>query len=131
MVAILTRAFNTWHEHTATHRCAWPLHGPITGSLLPHLANHAHHLLMQVCAEMGLSMPSNPRKSPDCSTSSLPDALVSEVVRYGAGELHVVGAFMGGVAAQEAIKVVARQFLPATGTIIYNAVHCTVTLLDL
>ena len=37
----------------------------------------------------------------------------------------MVAAFMGGVAAQEAIKLVTRQFVPVAGTLIYNAMACT------
>lgn len=46
-----------------------------------------------------------------------------EICRYGAAELHSVAAFIGGVAAQEVIKVVTRQFVPFNNTYIYNAVN--------
>ena len=41
--------------------------------------------------------------------------------RYGAAELHSVAAYMGGVAAQEVIKVITHQFIPINNTYIYNA----------
>jgi len=41
--------------------------------------------------------------------------------RYGASELHSVAAYMGGVAAQEVIKVITHQFIPINNTYIYNA----------
>lgn len=37
--------------------------------------------------------------------AALPDDYVTEVCRFGAGELHTVGAIIGGIASQEAIKV--------------------------
>lgn len=49
----------------------------------------------------------------------------------GAAELHVVAAVMGGMAAQEAIKLLTRQFVPFSGTLIYNAIASTTTVLDL
>ncbi|KIZ02954.1 hypothetical protein MNEG_5000 [Monoraphidium neglectum] len=49
----------------------------------------------------------------------------------GASELHVVAAVMGGMAAQEAIKLITRQFVPFGGTLIYNATTSTTSVLDL
>lgn len=40
-----------------------------------------------------------------CNGSVLPDDLISEMCRFGASELHVVAAFIGGIASQEVIKV--------------------------
>ncbi len=45
--------------------------------------------------------------------------------RFGAGELHNVAAVVGGMAAQEAIKLLTKQFVPQPGTIIYNGMHST------
>ena len=50
---------------------------------------------------------------------SLPDDLVHEVVRFGASELHAVCAVVGGMAAQEAIKLITSQFVPLTGGLLY------------
>jgi hypothetical protein len=41
--------------------------------------------------------------------------------RYGAAELHTISSFIGGAAAQEAIKIITRQFVPFNNTYIYNA----------
>ena len=53
------------------------------------------------------------------------DDLVAEVCRFGAGELHCVAAIMGGIAAQEAIKLLTRQFVPLSGLLLYNAMAST------
>jgi NEDD8-activating enzyme E1 regulatory subunit len=45
--------------------------------------------------------------------------------RFGASQLHCLGAIVGGVAAQEAIKLVTHQFVPLAGTLIYNAMSST------
>lgn len=44
----------------------------------------------------------------------------AEMVRYSGGELHNVAAFVGGVAGQEATKVLTRQFVPLGDTIVVN-----------
>lgn len=43
----------------------------------------------------------------------------------------MVAAVMGGMAAQEAIKLITRQFVPFGGTLIYNATTSTTSVLDL
>lgn len=45
-----------------------------------------------------------------------------EIVRYGAGELHSVSALIGGVAAQEAVKIITHQYVPMDNTYIYNGI---------
>jgi amyloid beta precursor protein binding protein 1 len=50
----------------------------------------------------------------------------AELVRAGGGEMHTVAAFMGGVASQEAIKLITGQFVPLDNTIVFNGVSgCT------
>ncbi len=56
--------------------------------------------------------------------------MLEEFVRYGGAELHAVGAVMGGIASQEAIKLVTSQFVPLQGTLVYNAVHGTTSVLE-
>ncbi|KAG2424108.1 hypothetical protein HXX76_014782 [Chlamydomonas incerta] len=80
----------------------------------------------------------NPRKSPDSSSGSgaaaaaaVSEDLIAEFCRFGAAELHVIAAFMGGVGAQEAIKLVTRQFVPLAGSLLYNAMAATTTVLEL
>lgn len=69
----------------------------------------------------------------DCGTTHavLPDDLVGEMVRFGASELHCVGAIMGGMAAQEAIKLITAQFVPLSGGLIYNGMTSTTTPISL
>ena len=49
--------------------------------------------------------------------------------RFGGGELHCVAAIVGGMAAQEAIKLITRQLVPVSGTLIYNAMASTTSVL--
>ncbi|KAL5726809.1 NEDD8-activating enzyme E1 regulatory subunit axr1 [Ranunculus cassubicifolius] len=57
--------------------------------------------------------------------------LVQEMCRYGGAELHAVAAFIGGVASQEAIKLITKQFVPMTGTFIYNGIDHKCQVLSL
>lgn len=61
--------------------------------------------------------------------AAVSDDLIEEIVRFGASELHVVAAIMGGIAAQETIKFITRQFVPVGGTLIYNAMASTSSVL--
>ncbi|XP_052010067.1 NEDD8-activating enzyme E1 regulatory subunit isoform X2 [Xyrauchen texanus] len=53
------------------------------------------------------------------------DDYIYEFCRYGAAEPHTIAAFMGGSAAQEAIKIITHQFVPFNNTFIYNAMSQT------
>lgn len=55
------------------------------------------------------------------SACTVSDDHITEFCRYGGREIHSVAAFIGGVAAQEAIKLVTHQFLPINNTLIYHA----------
>ncbi|KAM3320815.1 NEDD8-activating enzyme E1 regulatory subunit AXR1 isoform X1 [Capsicum chacoense] len=57
-----------------------------------------------------------------CNGSTLSEDLIKEMCRYGASELHAVAAFVGGVASQEVIKLITRQFIPMSGTFIFNGI---------
>ncbi|KAG7209174.1 hypothetical protein KM043_015312 [Ampulex compressa] len=50
------------------------------------------------------------------------DDYVHEFCRFGGSELHSVSAFLGGLAAQEAIKFITNQYKPVHNTFIYDAV---------
>ncbi|XP_041048459.1 NEDD8-activating enzyme E1 regulatory subunit isoform X1 [Carcharodon carcharias] len=56
---------------------------------------------------------------------SVKDDYIHEFCRYGASEPHAVASFLGGAAAQEAIKIITRQFVPFNNTFIYNAMMQT------
>ncbi|KAG0570361.1 hypothetical protein M758_6G151400 [Ceratodon purpureus] len=62
--------------------------------------------------------------------ASLPEDVVSEICRFGAGEIHCVASIVGGIASQECIKLLTRQFTPIQGTFIYNAMSATSLVLN-
>ncbi|XP_077220537.1 NEDD8-activating enzyme E1 regulatory subunit AXR1-like [Tasmannia lanceolata] len=57
-----------------------------------------------------------------CNGSALSEDLISEMCRFGGAELHTVAAFIGGIASQEAIKLITNQFVPMSGTFIFNGI---------
>ncbi|KAJ4851232.1 NEDD8-activating enzyme E1 regulatory subunit axr1 [Turnera subulata] len=57
-----------------------------------------------------------------CNGSILTEDLINEMCRFGASELHAVAAFIGGIASQEVIKLITEQFVPMSGTFIFNGI---------
>ncbi|KAG7483347.1 NEDD8-activating enzyme E1 regulatory subunit [Solea senegalensis] len=62
---------------------------------------------------------------------NIKDDYIHEFCRNGAAEPHTVAAFLGGSAAQEAIKIISHQFVPFCNTFIYNAMSQTSATLHL
>lgn len=51
--------------------------------------------------------------------------VVAEVCRAGASDLPQIAALLGGLVAQEAIKLITRQYIPLNGTCIFDGIHST------
>ncbi|KAH0547669.1 hypothetical protein FGG08_000158 [Glutinoglossum americanum] len=51
---------------------------------------------------------------------------VREIVRFGGGDLHNISALTGGMVAQEAIKVITRQYVPADNTVVFDGIRSKV-----
>lgn len=66
-----------------------------------------------------------------CNGATLSEDLISEMCRFGAAELHTVAALVGGIASQEVIKLLTRQFVPMSGTFIFNGIDHKSQLLSL
>ncbi|GAV66977.1 ThiF domain-containing protein [Cephalotus follicularis] len=66
-----------------------------------------------------------------CNGSTLTEDLINEMCRFGAAELHAVAAFIGGIASQEVIKLITKQFVPMSGTYIFNGIDHKSQLLTL
>lgn len=63
--------------------------------------------------------------------TAIPDDYVAEFCRFGAAELHCVAAVVGGIAAQEAIKLLTAQFVPLRGSLVYNAMAGTSAVFEI
>ena len=53
------------------------------------------------------------------------DDHIVEFCRYGGGEIHSIAAYIGGVAAQEVIKILTKQYIPLNNSYVYNAASST------
>ena len=53
-----------------------------------------------------------------------------EVTRYGAAELHNIAAIVGGVASQEAVKLITHQYVPINHTWLYNGISSLAAVLE-
>jgi len=64
-------------------------------------------------------------KSLGIDPSQLPDAHLKELCRFGNSQIHTIAAILGGIAAQEVIKLVTVQWVPLNNTLIFNGIHST------
>jgi len=53
------------------------------------------------------------------------DDYLKETCRFGGSQIHNTCAFIGGVAAQEVIKLVTKQWQPVDNTFVYNGINGT------
>jgi len=86
---------------------------------LPGIFDRLKTVAASVLSEMGLS------------GASLYEDLITEMCRFGGAEIHTVAAFIGGVASQEVIKLVTKQFVPLRGTFIFNGIDLKSQVLEL
>ena len=48
--------------------------------------------------------------------------ICKELTRYGNAEIHTVASVVGGVASQEAVKILTEQYVPLNNTYVYNGI---------
>ena len=63
------------------------------------------------------------------ATEAIPDEYIQEICRAGAAEIHSIASYMGGVAAQEVIKIITKQYVPIDNCYIYNGIKSTSMML--
>jgi len=63
--------------------------------------------------------------------SPVSDDWIAEFCRWGGAEVHNIDSVMGGVAAQEAIKAVTRQYVPLNNTFIFNGANGVAAALEI
>mmetsp|Transcript_18085 Transcript_18085/g.39077 ORF Transcript_18085/g.39077 Transcript_18085/m.39077 type:complete len:668 (+) Transcript_18085:54-2057(+) len=86
-------------------------------------ANEVHKFMVQIASSMGLN-------ECDFIKEHLLDQakgkdLAREVVRYDEAEIHNIAAVVGGVASQEAVKLITGQYVPIDDTYVYNGIAST------
>lgn len=52
----------------------------------------------------------------------LKNAFATEITRYHNAEIHNIASVVGGIASQEAVKLVTKQYVPMNGTYVYNGI---------
>jgi len=57
--------------------------------------------------------------------SQLRDAYLEELCRFGNSQIHNIAAILGGICAQEVIKLVTGQWVPLDNTFIFNGINAT------
>ena len=62
----------------------------------------------------------NPESNP---AIKIEDKFIREIIRFSGSKLHNVSAVLGGIASQEAIKVLIKQYTPLNHTLIYDGIH--------
>ncbi|KAK4052714.1 hypothetical protein OIV83_002001 [Microbotryomycetes sp. JL201] len=58
------------------------------------------------------------------------EKVVAEICRAGAADLPQMAALLGGMVAQEAIKLITKQYVPLNGTCIVNGIRSTTSILQ-
>ncbi|KAL3765746.1 hypothetical protein ACHAWU_009714 [Discostella pseudostelligera] len=83
--------------------------------------NEVYNLMIQIVSSLGLTDSSDLIKEYLLDASKGKD-LAREVVRYDEAEIHTVAAVVGGVASQEAVKLITGQYVPLDDTYVYNGI---------
>lgn len=69
--------------------------------------------------------------SSDAETQENLTKAINEVQRVAGGELHNISSVLGGMVAQEAIKLLTRQYVPVDGTCVFDGVRSKVGVFKL
>jgi len=57
--------------------------------------------------------------------NQVPDAYLKELCRFGNSQIHNIAAILGGIGAQEVIKLVTCQWVSLDNTFIFNGINST------
>lgn len=86
-------------------------------------ANEVYKFMTQIVTNLGLSECDFIKENLLDSTKG--KDLAREVVRYDEAEIHNIAAVVGGVASQEAVKLITGQYVPFDDTYFYNGIAST------
>uniref|UniRef100_A0A1I7U338 NEDD8-activating enzyme E1 regulatory subunit n=1 Tax=Caenorhabditis tropicalis TaxID=1561998 RepID=A0A1I7U338_9PELO len=59
-------------------------------------------------------------EDPSSILLNVTDSAIAEMCRFGAAELHVISSYIGGIAAQEIIKLATNQYVPIDNTFVFD-----------
>ena len=83
-------------------------------------ANEVHKFMIDIATSMGLA--ENDFIKEHLLDQAKGKDLAREVVRYDEAEIHNIAAVVGGVASQEAVKLITGQYVPLDDTYVYNGI---------
>ena len=92
--------------------------------LQPHTIMNDSHSSNETSTPMSIEEDNNN----DTSSSMIhdhPSKYAIEMVRYGNGEIHTIASIVGGIAAQEMMKIITYQYVPMNNTYVYNGITST------
>lgn len=128
-LAALYVAFLAWDEFVATHSSEPQVTGgqglKVPGSVLAdhqvdtlRLEGIAHNIINGVIAESGTPL----QEQEISKVKNRVGELCVELVRAGGGELHNIASLNGGMIAQEAIKVITKQYVPVDNACVFDGI---------
>ena len=92
-------------------------------ALLDQDATHLSKILNEiVLPSYQLSNPDNNEEDSSPLNKDNLQKICQELTRYGNAEVHTVASVIGGVASQEAVKIITGQYVPLNNTYVYNGI---------
>lgn len=61
---------------------------------------------------------------------SIPESYIIEIGRYEGSKLHMIASVLGGMASQEAVKLITNQFVPINNTLIYDGLKSEASIFE-
>ncbi|KAI9679398.1 MAG: hypothetical protein M1817_005420 [Caeruleum heppii] len=113
------------HDHCTSSTVA-PLHDndeppPIDET---SLLSHSTQLLTRLCTELDKDLDEETKQNPEIS--EMRERLnnhIRELARANRAELHNISALTGGMVAQEAIKIITKQYVPVDNVCVFDGVR--------
>jgi len=99
------------------------LSDPKTVSRLASLVENDWESLLPVFIALNSSKANVSALSSESETVEALDKAIQEVDRVQGGELHNISSLTGGMVAQEAIKLLTRQYVPVDGTCVFDGIR--------
>ncbi len=91
-------------------------------SALENDAKVVQQKLMEIIQKMGLEENELILTTILSKEEGMENAFAKEITRYYNAEIHNIASVVGGVASQEAVKLITRQYVPIKGTFVYNGI---------
>ncbi|CAD8125683.1 unnamed protein product [Paramecium sonneborni] len=61
---------------------------------------------------------------------NVPQSYIQEICRYEGSKLHMIASVLGGMASQEAVKLITNQFVPINNTLIYDGLKSEASIFE-